>query len=69
MTTITIQEDFGCNQTSFANVAELLSYLEKHGILISLQELSLASCPPELQQRAREAGGQYERDPSSFSDL
>ena len=69
MTTITIKEELGFKQVSFENLAELITYLEEHGLMITLHELPTDEVTSDLRKKAKEAAKEYRQHPSSFSHL
>jgi len=69
MTTITINEDLGFDRNAFGSLSELLAYLEEHGLMVVLQELSGDAVTDDMKKNAKEASKQYKEDPSSFTSL
>ena len=69
MTTITINEELGIERNSFKSLSELLTYLEEHGLMIGLHELSENEVTNDMRKKAKEAAKEYREHPSSFSRL
>ncbi|MBT3834667.1 hypothetical protein HOF56_00285 [Candidatus Peribacteria bacterium] len=67
MTTITIDDDLGFEKQSFASVSDMIAFLEEQNIFVMIREID--DVDSEIENKATEAINQFDKDPSSFSNL
>jgi len=68
MTTVTFDEDLQLPQR-FKSLAAFLTYLEDHGLMVVLQELTDDEITEPMAKKAEDALKRYNEDPSSFEDI
>ncbi|MEK7591663.1 MAG: hypothetical protein AAB489_05680 [Patescibacteria group bacterium] len=71
MTTFTITDDdlAGINKQTFPSVKAFLEHLENECGFFFLYRMPDEEITPEIQKKANEAVKQYEKDPSSFTNI